>query len=251
MRIAIAGGTGTVGRHVVTAAQARGHDVVVVARSRGADVTTGVGLAEALEGIDTVIDVSNVTALSAKAVRSFFASATRHLLDAEVDTGVGHHVALSIVGIDDIDASYYSGKLVQERAVAAGPVPYTIARTAQFLEFVEQVLARMGGPVAVVPKTLMRPVAAREVAQHLVDVAEGGPAGHAADLVGPRDERLADLARRLLAFDGINRRVLELRLPGVFGKGLASGALRGTAPNLQGRITFDEWLRSEDHLSRT
>lgn len=247
MRIAVAGGTGTVGRHVVEAARAGGHEVVILTRHNGADVITGEGLSEALDGADAVIDVTNVFTLSAGKARQFFESATRNLMAAEKRAGVGHHIALSIVGIDAIDASYYAGKLAQERAVAAGDVPYTIARAAQFHEFAGQVLSGMNGPFALMPKTLMRPVAAREIGAHLIGIAETGPSGRAPDLVGPRDEVLADLARRQLAFDGIRRRVLDVRLPGTYGKGLASGSLRGDANAIQGTATFDEWLRSADH----
>ncbi len=247
MRIAVAGGTGTVGRHVVSAAQARGHEVVVLSRATGVDVTTGAGLAQALQDADVVIDVTNHSTLSATKATEFFEAATRRLLEAEQATHVRHHVALSIVGIDDIDAGYYAGKLAQERAVAAGPVPFTIARAAQFHEFAGQLLAATKGPVALMPRTLMRPVAAREVGEHLVTLAEAAPAGRATDLVGPRDERLADLARRQLAHDGIRRRVLEVRLPGRYGAGLASGSLRGTADRIEGTTTFEEWLASEDH----
>ena len=252
MRIAVAGGTGVVGRYAVEAAQEAGHDVVVLARSRGVDVLTGAGLDEALDGalggVDAVIDASNSgPTLSAKKATAFFETATRNLLDAERRAGVGHHVALSIVGIDDIDASYYAGKLAQERSVAAGPVPFTIARAGQFHEFAGQVMSGMRGPVALVPKLLMRPVAAREVGAHLVRVAEGGPVERTRDLVGPRDEVLVDVARRQLAFEGRRRAVLEVRLPGTYGRGLASGVLRGDAGALQGRISFDEWLRSADH----
>ena len=248
MRIAVAGGTGVVGRHAVEAARAAGHEVVVLSRSSGADVLTGAGLAARMQGADAVIDVTNTTTLSAAKAVKFFETATRTLLAAESRAGVAHHVALSIVGIDGIDASYYAGKLAQERAVAAGSVPFTIARAGQFHEFAGQLLSRMSGPVAVLPKLLMRPVAAREVGEHLVRVAEGAPAGRASDLVGPRNEVLADVARRQLAFDGVRRRVLGVRLPGAYGRGLASGSLRGGADALQGRITFDEWLRGDDRL---
>lgn len=247
MRIAVAGGTGVVGRHVAEAARAAGHEVVVLSRSFGADVITGAGLDAALQGADAVIDVTNTTTLSAAKAVKFFETATRNLLAAESRAGVTHHVVLSIVGIGAIDASYYAGKLAQERAVAAGSVPFTIARAAQFHEFAGQLLSGMSGPVAVMPKLLMRPVAAREVGKHLVRVAEAGAVGRARDLVGPRDEVLVDLARRQLAFDGVRRRVLGVRLPGAYWRGLASGALRGGADALQGRVTFDEWLRGEDH----
>lgn len=246
MRIAVAGGTGTVGRHVVAAARARGHEVVALSRSTGVDVSTGDGLAGALAGIDTVVDVTNVNTLGAGASRRFFETATRHLLAAEENAGVRHHVALSIVGIDDVPAAYYVGKLAQEQEVASGAVPFTVARVAQFHEFAGQLLARMRGPVVVMPRALVRPVAASEVGEHLVRVAEAGPTGRAPDLVGPRDERLADLARRQLAHDGLRRRVLEVPVPGAYGRGLASGALRGTEPFVQGQVTFDEWLDGAD-----
>lgn len=248
MRIAVAGGTGVVGRHVVEAARGKWHDVVVLSRSSGVDVLTGAGLAERVQGVEAVIDVTNTTTLSAAKAVEFFERATRNLLAAESRAGVAHHVALSIVGIDDIDASYYAGKLAQERAVAGGSVPFTIARAGQFHEFAGQLLSRMSGPVAAMPKLLMRPVAAREVGEHLVRVAEGAATGRARDLVGPRNEVLVDVARRQLAFDGVRRRVLGVRLPGAYGKGLASGALRGGADATQGRVTFDEWLRGDDHL---
>lgn len=244
MKIAVAGGSGVVGRHVIAAATRRGHEAVAVARSTGADVLTGAGLDEALAGADAVIDVTNCpTTLSAKVATRFFETGTANLLSAERRVGVPHHVVLSIVGIDGIDVSYYAGKLAQERAVAAGPIDHTVVRAAQFHEFAGQLLGA-GGPVAFLPTLLMRPVAAREVGEYLVAAAEQGPSGRVTDLVGPRDERLADVARRQLAHDGLRRRVLEIRLPGAYGKGLASGALRGAEPRREGTMTFDAWLDS-------
>jgi len=160
---------------------------------------------------------------------------------------VKHHVALSIVGIDEIGDGYYAGKLEQERTIEIGLVPYTIARSSQFHEFVTQQLQSMPGPIALLPKCLLRPVAAREVGQHLVDIAEGKPLKRVTDLVGPRNEVLVDLARRQIAFDGLKKLVLEFPLPGVFGRGMASGDLRGKGETLVGKITFDDWLESHDH----
>lgn len=242
MLIAVAGGTGVVGRHVVAAAHEHGHRTVVLSRGTGADVTTGVGVAEALTGVDALIDVTNIQTLSAGPARKFFETATHHLLTAEASAGVAHHVTLSIVGIDDLDQSYYAGKLAQERILAQAQVPSTIVRAAQFHEFAGQMLTRMKGPVALMPKFLMRPVAASEVGTHLVSVAESTPAGRAPDLVGPRDEVLADLARRQLEHDGVRRKVLQVRLPGSYGAGLASGVLRGTGDAVEGDLTFDQWL---------
>lgn len=245
MRIAVAGGTGTVGRHVVEAARARGHEVVVLSRSAGVDVLTGQGLGAAVERADAVIDTVNATTLSTRKAVAFFERTTARLLDAGERAGVRHHVTLSIVGIDAIATSYYAGKLAQERLVAASAVPHTIARTSQFHEFAQQIASQTTlGPLTVVPRTLTRPVAASEVAEHLVTIAEGAPQGRATDLVGPRDEVLADMVRRMYAERGIRRRVLEMRFPGAYGRGLASGALRGDDSAQTATISFDDWLRA-------
>lgn len=246
MRIAVAGGTGTVGRHVVDAARERGHDVIFLTRSNGVDVLQGTGLDRALADTDVVIDTLNATTMATKQAVEFFATTTRHLLAAETRAGTTHHVALSVVGIDGMDTSYYAGKLAQERLIDASTVPHTIARAGQFHEFAAQIASQTTmGPLTLVPKTLNRPVAAREVGAHLVAVAEAGPTGRAQDLVGPQDESLADMVRRMYAHDGTRRAVLEVRFPGAYGRGLASGALRGGPDRLTAATTFDEWLRSD------
>src|SRR5699024_5091837 len=134
MKIAVAGGTGAVGRHAVRAAQAQGHDVVVLSRSEGTDVLSGAGLEERLVGGDAVIDALNTTSLSSRKATAVVSATSRHLLEAGARHGVAHHVVLSIVGIDGIDASYYAGKLAQEQTVRDSAVPHTIARAAQFHE---------------------------------------------------------------------------------------------------------------------
>jgi uncharacterized protein YbjT (DUF2867 family) len=248
MRIAVAGGTGMVGRRITEAARERGHDTVVLSRSEGVDVLAGQGLAAALEGADVVIDALNIATQSARRATDFFTTTSRNLLEAEERVGAAHHITLSIVGIDAADAAYYAGKLAQERLVGASAQPHTIARAAQFHEFAGQISAQTTlGPFTLAPRLLARPVAAREVAEHLVDIAEDGPARRAADLVGPEDHTLAAMIRRQNAHDGISRRVLELRLPGTYWRGLASGALRGDPRTARiGEMTFEEWLASED-----
>lgn len=247
MRIVIAGATGTVGKHVHSEALRRGYDVVALSRASGQDVSTGAGLVEALRGAEAVIDVTSQMTMSTRKAIAFFTGATRNLQQAEHSAGVGHHVALSIVGIDGIDTGYYAGKLAQERVVSQGDVPWTILRATQFHEFVGQAL-RQGtiGPITVVPKMMLRPVAAREVAERLLDVAEAGPAGRVTDLVGPRDERLIGLVRRTFAHDGVSRRAIEVRIPGKYWRASASGVLRGTADALVGHLTFDQWLDNSD-----
>jgi len=243
MRIAVAGGTGLVGRMVVDAARERGHDVVVLTRSEGVDLTTGAGLAERLAGVDAVVDTTNRASHKRAEVEAFFGGVTRTLLAAEAEAGVGHHVALSIVGIDDVDTDYYAGKRLQEQLIADGPVPWTVLRATQFHEFAEQALHFVTvGPVSLVPRMLSQPVAAREVAEALVVLAEAEPVGRAPDLAGPERLQMVDLSRRLSKARGLGRLVVPVRAPGAAGKAMRSGALLPAGDGPRGRVTFSEWL---------
>jgi uncharacterized protein YbjT (DUF2867 family) len=193
-RIAVAGGTGCVGRLVVAAARQRGDDVVVISRATGVDVTTGAGLAEALRNVDVVIDVTNSPAFSARAAVGFFERETTNLLTAERAAGVGHHVALSIVGIDRVPTGYYAGKLRQKQLIEAGDRPWTILRATQFHEFAAQLRQRAAiGPLVLVPRMRSATVAARDVAEELVRLAGAPPSGRAVDLVGPEVLEMTDL----------------------------------------------------------
>jgi uncharacterized protein YbjT (DUF2867 family) len=247
MKIAVAGGTGAVGRHVVDRLRGAGHEPVVLTRSAGHDLRSGVGLAEALAGVGAVIDVASVDTQSASTSREFFGTATRNLLAAEAAAGVGHHVALSIVGTDRAPEGYYAGKLLQEQLVEAGPVPWTILRATQFFEFAGQILGKTTfGPIALVPTMRSQPIAADEVAARLVELAADAPAGRARDLAGPREERMADLARRWLAASGRKTRVLEFPLPGGFGRAMRAGALLPVPGSADlGTRSFDEWLAAD------
>ncbi|MBA2955375.1 NAD(P)H-binding protein [Nocardioides sp. MAH-18] len=237
MKIAVAGGTGVVGRHVVDVARERGHDVVVLARAEGVDLTSGAGLADRLAGVDAVVDVTSVRTQKRAEAEAFFGAVTRNLQAA----GAAHVVALSIVGIDDVDTGYYAGKRLQERVLAGGTAPWSVLRATQFHEFAEQALhfARIG-PFSLVPRMLSQPVAAREVAEALVDLAEAGPSGRVPDLAGPERHDMVDLARRVAA----GRRVVPVRMPGAAGRAMRSGALCPTGDGPRGRITFDAWLAS-------
>lgn len=249
MRIAVAGGTGVVGRHVVEVARERGHEVVVLARAEGVDLVAGTGpgggpLAPVLAGVDTVVDVTSVETVSAKESRAFFGAVTRHLLAAGTEAGVRHHVALSIVGVDRAPHSYYAGKVLQEQLVAAGSVPWTLLRATQFHEFAGQLPGRTRvGPLVVVPRMTSEPVAAREVAERLVALAEAGPAGRVADLGGPREEQVVAMVRAFVAASGARGRVVGLPLPGAYGRAMRDGTL-ATGPGADhGTQTYDEWLR--------
>ncbi|MCB7135740.1 SDR family oxidoreductase [Cellulosimicrobium marinum] len=247
MRIAVAGATGTVGTHVVDVARERGHEVVPLTRSTGVDLTTGAGLPERLDGVDAVIDVANVTTQKRAESEAFFGAVTRSLLAAERDAGVGHHVALSIIGIDDVPSGYYDGKRLQERLLAESDRPWSVLRAAQFHEFAQQALGFMTiGPFSLVPLMHSQPVAAREVAEALVALAERGPSGRVADLAGPEVLRMHDAARRLSRARGLGRRVVPVPLPGVAGRGLRDGSLTaaGDPGATLASTTFDRWLES-------
>jgi len=241
MQIAVAGATGTVGRHVVEVARARGHQVVELARARGVDLVTGSGLD--LAGVEAVVDVTSVGTQRQEQAEAFFGGVTRSLLAAERAAGVGHHVALSIIGIDDVPTGYYAGKRLQERLVAAAPLGWSILRAAQFHEFAEQALGFVRvGPFSLVPRMLSQPVAALEVAGALVDLVEAGPSGRVADLAGPERLAMVALARRVSRARGLGRRVVPVRLPGAAGRGMRDGSLCAASDGPRGTITFDRWL---------
>lgn len=241
----MAGGTGVVGRHVVKAVSAAGHEPVVLARSHGVDLTTGVGLEEALDGVSAVVDVSNVTTLSRRTAERFFVLAAKNLLTAARHAGVGHHVVLSIVGVDRSPLGYYRAKLRQEQVVLSGPVPATVLRATQFHEFADQILARVPGPVAVVPRMRTQPVAASEVATHLVEIALGEPRARTADLAGPEVHDLVDLARQVSHARGLGRRIVPVRLPGGAGRAMTDGSLLPAQDGLRGEVRFADWLAGD------
>lgn len=243
MRIAVAGGTGVVGRRVVDAVRADGHEAVVLSRSTGVDLTTGAGLDAALDGADAVVDTSNVSTLSADASVRFFRAATGNLVAAAARAGTRHLVLLSIVGIDRMPHDYYAGKLAQEQVVEAAAVPWTILRATQFHEFAAQLYERARiGPLHVAPRARVQPVAAREVGAHLAAVAAGAAQGRAADLAGPREERLDDMVKAYARRTGHRGWIPSVSLPGAQMKGMRAGlALPGDGATLGSR-TFQDWL---------
>ncbi|KRB72767.1 3-beta hydroxysteroid dehydrogenase [Nocardioides sp. Root190] len=240
--IAVAGGTGLVGRMVVDEVRRAGATPVVISRSAGVDLTTGAGLAAALAGADAVIDASNVTTMSAKRSIAFFDAATSHLLEAGARAGVRHHVALSIIGNDQVDMPYYLGKRRQEDLVRAGSVPWTILRAAQFHEFAGQMIDQSPPLLALAPRMPTQPVAAAEVAASLVAHALGTPYDAVQELAGPQPERMDLMVRSELRRRGTRRLVVPLPLVGAVGRQVAGGGLLpGTGATL-GVQTFDEWL---------
>ena len=190
MKIVVIGGSGRVGSNVVRRLDAHGHEAVPASPATGVDTITGEGLADVLAGADVVVDVSNAPAWDDDAVREFFTTSTRNLLAAERDAGVGHHLAVSIVGGDRLpDSGYLRAKVAQEAEIVAGTIPYTILRATQFFEFLPQIAEAGGEGDSVRLSTgLMQLVAVDDVAATVAELATGAP-------VRPRRARRARGAR--------------------------------------------------------
>jgi len=241
MKIAVAGATGRAGRHVVDVLQARGHDVVPMARSTGVDVITGAGLAEALTGAESIVDLATGPTPEEGPATAFFTTAARNLQQAGREAGVQRMIVVSIVGIDRFASGYNAAKLAQERAVADGPIPVRILRATQFHEFVAE-LVNWGrqGDVAYVPKMRTQLVAARTVAEALADLAAdpGAVPGPLLEIAGPREESMVEAARLLMAERGDPVRIEGVTWDERFEAG---AALPGPGATLAGP-TFAEWL---------
>lgn len=246
MRIVVLGGSGVVGRHVADVAAARGLDARSCSRATGVDVTTGAGLEAALDGATAVIDVTNVATLRRGQARRFFETSARHVQQAAARSGVGRVVVLSIVGIDRLRSlGYYDAKCTQERHHLDGSVGATVVRATQFHEFPGQVLARASvGPVALVPALRVQTVAARSVAEVLVEAALAEPMrGRAPDVAGPGPPAsLPALAAATLAARGERTKVLGLPLVGAARRASADGSLLPSADARLVGPSFEDWL---------
>jgi uncharacterized protein YbjT (DUF2867 family) len=246
MRIAIVGGTGTLGGHVVTELRSRGHEVRVLSRSAPeyrVDLLTGAGLGPALEGCDAVVDASNNASRRAAAV---LVGGTRRLLDAEQAAGVRHHVCVSIVGCDQLPMGYYAVKTDQEHLVEQGPVPWTIVRATQFHELIAKILGAAARWRALpAPPALLQPVACAEVARYVADIAEQPARGAGTSIAGPEVTELRTLARTWRSVTGRRLALIPVRVPGRIGRALRSGALTTGEAEMSGRVSFAAWLETE------
>ncbi|GAY15743.1 SDR family oxidoreductase [Mycobacterium sp. shizuoka-1] len=210
MKIVVIGGTGLIGSKLVQALSERGHDAVAAAPSTGVDTLTGAGLAEAVAGASVVVDVSNSPALDDSAIE-FFRTATTNLLAAEKDAGVGHHVALSVVGTADLapHSGYFQAKLVQENLIAEGPIPFSIVHATQFFEFLNTLAdSATVGDTVVLPPKFFQPMAAADVAEGLAITAVGDPVNRVVEIGGPDMVLLPDLIRTALTARGDGRTVV-------------------------------------------
>ena len=238
-KIAVAGATGRLGRHLVDSLEARGHEVVAMARSTGVDLITGEGLAGALDGVEAVIDAATGPSPDEEEAKRFFTTAARNLHEAAVGAGVQRLVVVSIVGIDRLGSGYNAGKVVQERLTLDGPIPARILRATQFHEFVGEIVDwGRQGDVSYVPKMRTQLVAARTVAEALAELVMEPAPGPTLEIAGPREESMVEAARLLMA-----RRGDPVRIEGVTWdeRYEAGAALPGPDATLAGP-TFEEWL---------
>jgi uncharacterized protein YbjT (DUF2867 family) len=243
MKIAIAGGTGTLGRQVADELRARGHDVRVLSRNapeHRADLTTGAGLDGALDGCEVVVNASNNSSRTAAAT---LVGGTRRLLAAGREAGVAHHVCVSVVGCELVPMGYFRVKAEQEDVVAHGTLPWTIVRATQFHEYVAAMLAAGARWRALaVPRALVQPVAAAEVARTVADAAEQAPRHGRVSLAGPDVVSARELAWRWRRATGKRALLVQVPLPGGLGRALRDGALTDGHPDVRGSVTFAAWL---------
>lgn len=245
MKIAIVGGTGTLGRHVTAELRGRGHEVRALSRHAPeyrVDLTTGAGLDAALSGCEVVVDASNNSSRTAAAT---LVEGTRRLLAAGQQAGVAHHVCVSIVGCDRVPMGYYRVKTQQEDVVARAPVPWTIVRATQFHELVAAMLgAAARYRVVPVPRGVLQPVAVAEVAGAVAGVAVGGPLRGRVEVAGPEVTRIRDLATTWRRSAGRRALLVPLPVPGRVGRALRDGALTSARPDVRGNQTFAAWAEA-------
>jgi len=255
-RIAVTGASGRLGRHVVEVLEERGHEAVRISRTDGVDVITGKGLADALVGVDAIIDAATPPTPDEAVAIEFFTTSAKNLHAAGRQAGVERMITVSIVGIDQYTHGYQLGKLAQEKAALAGPVPVRIARATQFHEFIG-VVADWGrqGDVAYVAKWRIQPAAARSVAEALVDLAldpdSAKPGLPTVEIAGPQEENFVDLAVELMAKRGDGVQVQAGSDPSDPDNHLGeSGALLPGPDAVIVGPTFAEWLAAGERVPR-
>jgi uncharacterized protein YbjT (DUF2867 family) len=244
MKIVVIGGSGLIGKKVVTNLRQHGDEVVAASPSSGVNTITGEGLAQALAGAQVVVDVANAPSWEDKAVLAFFETSGHNLLAAEAAAGVGHHVALSVVGTDRLLASgYFRAKMAQEKLIKASPIPYTIVRATQFFEFVGGIAqTATEGQTVRLPSALMQPIAADDVAAAVAEAALAKPLNGTFELAGPEPIRQDDLVRQFLNATGDPRKVLADPKALYYGVMVNDQSLTpGGHPHI-GPTRFKDWL---------
>jgi uncharacterized protein YbjT (DUF2867 family) len=245
LRIGVIGGTGLIGSKVVTRLRVHGHEAVAASPDTGVDTITGAGLSEALAGASVVIDVSNSPSLEGEAALAFFRTSTGNLLAAEAAAGVGHHVALSVVGTERLtESGYLRAKLAQQELIEGASIPYTIVRATQFYEFLKGITdeATDGDTVRLAP-VLFQPMAADDVAAAVARAAVGEPRNGIVETAGPDQYRLDELVRGVLGGRDDPRMVVTDPDARYFGARLTERILLPGPAVRPATTTLDEWRR--------
>ncbi|MEV4894595.1 SDR family oxidoreductase [Nonomuraea sp. NPDC055795] len=247
MKIVVIGGTGLIGSKVVTRLTEHGHEAVAASPDTGVNTLTGEGLAEVLAGARVVVDVSNSPSFERAAVMEFFETSTSNLLAAEADAGVGHHVAVSVVGTERMpDNGYFAAKIAQERLIEKSPIPFSLVHATQFFEFARSIAdaATVEGKVHVAP-VRFQPIAGDEVAQAVGRVAAGPPLNGRVEVAGPEQSRMDDFFREALAAWGDPREVVTDPRARYFGSVPGERTLVPGDGATLGRIRYRDWLAAQ------
>jgi uncharacterized protein YbjT (DUF2867 family) len=244
MKVLVIGGTGLIGSKLVKQLREHGHEAVAASPNTGVNSITGEGLAEALNGASVVVDVTNSPSWEDAEVLNFFETSTRNLLSYEAASGVGHHVALSVVGTERLVASgFFRAKLAQENLIKASKAPYTIVRATQFFEFVKQIVDySTEGNMVRMPPALIQPMAADDVASALAKIATHPAVNGTAEIGGPEQFGLDKLARQSLAARRDPREVISDPHGRYYGIEISERALLPDKDARLGDTRFEAWL---------
>jgi uncharacterized protein YbjT (DUF2867 family) len=244
MKIVVIGGSGLIGAKLVKKLRERGHEALAASPSSGVNSVTGEGLAEALQGAQVVVDVSNSPSWEDKAVLEFFGTSTRNLLAAEAAAGVGHHVALSVVGTERLlQSGFFRAKIAQEQLIQASNIPYTIVRSTQFFEFVDGIAqSATDGQTVRLSRAHIQPIVSDDVAAALAEVTLEAPLNGTIEIAGPERLGLDELVRRFLRAKHDARQVVTDVHARYFGIDVNDQSLTpGDNPRI-GPTRFDDWL---------
>ncbi len=247
MKIVVIGGSGLIGSKLVTKLNTQGHEAVPASPNSGVNTLTGEGLAEILQGAQVVVDVSNSPSFEDEAVMNFFQTSTRNLLQYEAAAGVGHHVALSIVGLDRLSESgYMRAKIAQEKLIKESSIPYSIVHATQFFEFIKSIAdAAATGDKVRIPPVAFQPIAADDVASAVARVAVTKPLNGVIEVAGPERARFDEFIRRGLSARNDPREVIADSHARYFGAELSENSLVPVGDAQLGETPFEEWLRNQ------
>jgi uncharacterized protein YbjT (DUF2867 family) len=244
MKIVVIGGTGLIGSKLVSKLGEHGHEAVAASLDTGVNTLTGEGLDAALDGAAVVVDVSNSPSFEDAAVLEFFETSTRNVLSSEAAAGVGHHVALSVVGIDRLpESGYFRAKVAQEALIERSGQPYSIVRATQFFEFMKNIAqSATDGDTVRLAHVLIQPMAADDVAAAVGQVAVGAPRNGILEVAGPEQFRLDELVRRTLSARHDPRTVVTDPSARYFGAVLGERSLVPEGDAQLASTRFEDWL---------